>query len=218
MLMKWLTTRPSRLAKKDHSFRPWLESLEERNAPSGPGGPPGPGPNGPPPPPPGPPGPPPPHPAPPHHPPGIPLGVNNSISAAAGNGNHGSFNNSTITGSFNTTVNNTTVSVNLTMGQTAGVGQLLGISNFLSSALSNPQLGSLLNDEIALAVDHYLTSTPAIASVLGTTVVSDLTNDAATLTAAIAANPLEASPIGALIGTVAYDLTSSALMGAQPTI
>src|SRR5215469_6083002 len=38
MLTKWLTDRPTRNAKKDLSFRPWLESLEERNAPSGHGG------------------------------------------------------------------------------------------------------------------------------------------------------------------------------------
>lgn len=214
MLTNWLTDRPSRKAKRDYSFRPWLESLEERNAPSGPGGPPGPGPHGPPPPP-GPHHPPPP----PDHPPGVPLGVNNSISVSAGNGNHGSFNNSTITGSFNTTINNTTtVSVNLTMGQTTGVGGLLGISSFLSSALSNPQLGNLLSDEIALAVDHYLTSTPAIASVLGSTVVSDLNNDAATLTAAIAANPLESNPIGDAVGMLVFDLTSNALTSAQPAI
>jgi hypothetical protein len=190
MLTKWFESRTSR-ALKDRPFRPCLESLEERNAPSG-----GPGPDhdhGPP---------------PPHHPPGVPVGVNNSISVAAGNGNHGSFNNSTITGSFNTTINNTnTVTVNLTMGQTAAVTGLLGISNFLSSALSNPNLGALLSDEIALAVDQYLsTAVPSVASALS----SDIT----TLTSAIASNPLSSTPFGHLIGTIAHDTTVDALTSA----
>jgi hypothetical protein len=210
MLTKWFESRTS-LALKDRSFRPWLESLEERNAPGGMGPDPDHGP-----PPPGPPHPPPP----PHHPPGVPVGVDNSISVAAGNGNHGSFNNSTITGSFNTTVNNTTtISVNLTSGQTMAVAGLLGISNFLSSALSNPNLGTLLSDEIALAVDSYLTS-PAISSALGlsSSVVSSLQSDEATLTAAIAANQLENNPIGAALGNLAFNTTMNALTSAQPTI
>lgn len=204
MLTKWLTARPSRMARKDCSFRPWLESLEERNAPSGHG--PGGGDDkgggddndhghhGPPPPPP---------------PTTVSASQSSSINA------HGSFNNSTFTNSFNNTMN---VVVNLPPAQSGAVGGLLGISGFLSSALSNPQLGTLLNDEIALAVDNYLTGTPAIASVLGSSVVSTLKTDAATLASAIAANPLESSPIGAAVGMFVYNLTSSALTAAQPTI
>jgi hypothetical protein len=203
MLTRWLTNRPSRKAKKAHCFRPWLESLEERNAPGG--GPHGggndqgdndQGHHGPPPP-----------PAPP------PASVNNSISSNINA--HGSFNNSTITDSFNNTIN---VAVNLPAAQSGAVTGLLGISNLLSSALSNPQLATLLHDEIALAVDNYLTGTPAIASVLGSTVVNDLKTDAATLTVAIAANPLESDPIGAAVGTFVYELTASALTSAQPKI
>jgi len=198
---KWLTDRPTRTPMKDRTFRPWLESLEERNAPSGHG--PGGGDDkgggddhdhhGPPPPPPA----------------TVSASQSSSINA------HGSFNNSTFTNSFNNTMN---VVVNLPPAQSGAVGGLLGISGLLSTALSNPQLGTLLNDEIALAVDNYLTGTPAIASVLGSTVVSTLKTDAATLSSAIAANPLESNPIGAAIGMFVYDLTSSALTAAQPKI
>jgi hypothetical protein len=34
MLTKWFGTHAHRSLKKDHSFRPWLERLEDRNAPS----------------------------------------------------------------------------------------------------------------------------------------------------------------------------------------
>ncbi len=204
MFTKWLTTRPTRLTKKDLSFRPLLESLEERNAPSGwgwgggeGGGDDGGGGGG--------------HHH--HHTPQPTPVPNNSINSTINA--HGSFNNSTFTNSFNNTMN---VVVNLPPAQSGAVGGLLGISGFLSSVLSNPQLGTLLNDEIALAVDNYLTSTPAIASVLGSSVVSTLKTDAATLSAAIASNPLESNPIGAAVGMFVYDLTTSALTAAQPKI
>jgi hypothetical protein len=48
---------------------------------------------------------------------------------------HGSFNNSTITDSFNNTMN---VTVNLPPAQSGAVGGPLGISNLLPSALGNP--------------------------------------------------------------------------------
>jgi hypothetical protein len=102
-------------------------------------------------------------------------------------------------------------------GQQAALQGLLGLSGLLSSVLSSPQLGSLLSDEIALAVDTYLTS-PAISAMLPSSVVSSLTSDQATLSAAIAANPLESSPIGAALGMVAFDVTLGALTSAQPTI
>ncbi len=122
---------------------------------------------------------------------------------------------STITNSFNNTTN---VTVNPPPAQSGAAGGLLGSSNVLSSVLGNSQLGTLLNDEIALAVDNYLTSTPAIASVLGSTVVSDLKADAATLSSAISANSLESSSIGAAVGMFVYTLTSDALTAAQPKI
>lgn len=216
MLTKWFGNRSPRSLEKERSFRPWLEYLEERNAPGG-----GPGHGGddhgggdddhhhPPPP-------------PPHQPAPVNNGVNNSINASAGNGNHGSFNNSTITGSFNNTVNNTinntvNVMINMAPGQAFAVEGLFGISGFLSTALSNPNLGALLNDEIALAVDNFLT-TPAVATSLGlsASTVSTLSSDAATLSAAIAANPLESNPIGALFGTITYDVTLHALTSVGP--
>jgi hypothetical protein len=198
MLTKWLTDRPSRKGKKDHSCRPWLELLEERNAPSGHGGQndqgnQGDNDHG-------------------HHGPPPPAPPSNSISSSINA--HGSFNNSTITDSFNNTMN---VTVNLPPAQSAAVGGLLGISNLLSSALSNPQLGTLLNDEIALAVDTYLTSS-AISSSLPASVVSSLKSDEATLSAAISANSQNGSPIGHAIGTLVYDTTLDALMAAQATI
>lgn len=206
MLTKWFGTRALRSAKKDLSFRPWLESLEDRNAPSGLG----PmddhghghgngngddhGPHGPPPPPP------------------PPAGVSNGISSNVNA--HGSFNGSTITDSFNNTINNTVV---LMPSQQTAVQGLLGLSGLLASTLNSAQLGSLLNDEIALAVDTYLTSS-AIASSLPASLVSSLKADQATLSAAISANPLDASPIGQALGTLAYDTTLDALMAAQATI
>lgn len=215
MFTKWFTDRPTRTPMKDRTFRPWLESLEERNAPSGHGpggdhdhdhGPPD-------------------HHQPPPPPPGpTNNGVVNNVNASAGNGNHGSFNHSTITGSFNNTVNNTitntvNVMVNMAPGQAFAVEGLFGFSGFLSTALSNPNLGALLNDEIAMAVDNYLT-TPSIAMSLGlsSNTVNTLKSDASTLSAAIGANPLENSPIGAAVGMLVYDFTASALTSGQPTI
>jgi hypothetical protein len=196
MLTKWFGTSSSRPPKKDRSFRPQLESLEERNAPGGFG----PGDDH------GPPGPP--------HPPFSPVSTNVGTNVNA----HGSFNGSTITDSFNTTVTNN-ITVNLLPTQSAAVQGLMGISNVLSATLKNPQLGALLNDEIVLAVDTYLT-TPAISTALGLSpsVVNTLKADEATLSAAIAANPLENTPVGALVGTLAFDITMDALTSLQAKI
>lgn len=193
MLTKWLTDRSSCAAKDDSSFRPWLESLEERNAPSsfGPGddqGDEGHGHHGPP------------------SAPGNNAGINSNINA------HGSFNGSTITDSFNNTINYT---INLMPSQQASLAGLFSAGFALSGM--NPQLGTLVNDEIALAVDTYLTS-PAISSVLPASVVNSLNSDKATLSAAIAANPLEGTVFGQVVGTVAYDVTLHALTSAQATI
>lgn len=202
MLTKWLRTGAPRALKKDLSFRPWLESLEDRNAPSAmAGAPPGPPP----------PGPHPPPPPPPHGPPPPPPGSNNITSGVNANG---SFNGSTITDSFNSTINSSTVV--LMPGQQLAVQGLLGFSGLLSGVLSSPQLGSLLDDEIALAVDTYLTS-PSISALLPSNVVSSLTLDKGNLSAAISANPLESNPIGAILGTLAFEVTLGALTSAQAT-
>jgi hypothetical protein len=122
---------------------------------------------------------------------------------------HGSFNNSTFTNSFNSTINNTII---LMPSQQAAVGGMQSLASLLAGALNSPQLGSLLNDEIALGVDMYL-NTLGLSSVIPT-----LSGDITTLKAAIAANPLESSPIGQALGMVALDVTMNALTAAQPTI
>lgn len=193
-------TRSLRTPERECSFRPSLEYLEGRLAPSGLGPMDDHGPHGPPGPPHGPPGPPPPA--------GVSNGNSSNVNA------HGSFNNSTITDSFNNTINNTII---LMPTQQSSVQGLLGISSFLSGALNNPQLGSLLNDEIALAVDTYLTSAP-ISSILPASVETSLKADITTLNTAISANPLESSLIGQAIGTLAFDATLNALTSAQATI
>lgn len=202
MLTKWFASSTSRSLEKDRSFRPRLEYLEQRNAPSafGPGDDHGHGhghdhgpPHGPPPPP-------------------VNNGVVSSTGISSGVNAHGSFNGSTITDSFNNTINYT---VNLMPAQKAAVAGLF--STGFSLGAMNPQLGSLVNDEIALAVDTYLTS-PAISAVLPASVVSSLDADKATLSAAIAANPLDSTLFGQVIGSVAYGVTLHALTSAQATI
>lgn len=196
MLRKWLCSRSTRSPRKDRRLRPWLESLEERNAPSGfgPGDDHGGGGGGP------------------HHaPPPTPVAVNTSVST--GSNAHGSFNNSTFTNSFNTTITNN-VTVNLSPTQSAAVQGLTGATNLLSALLNNPQLGTLLDNEIAAAVDTYLTS-PAISALLPPSVVSSLTTDLSTLNTAIAGQAT--SPILDALGTAVFTLTLDALTTAQPT-
>jgi hypothetical protein len=194
MLRKWLCSRSTRSPRKDRRLRPWLESLEERNAPSGVG----PGDNG---------GGGSPH----HAPPPTPTSVNTSVST--GSNAHGSFNNSTFTNSFNTTITNN-ITVNLTPTQSAAVQGLTGATNLLSALLNNPQLGTLLDDEIAAAVDTYLTSA-AISALLPSSVVSSLTTDLSNLNTAIASQAT--SPILDALGTAVFTLTLDALTTAQPT-
>ena len=131
------------------------------------------------------------------------------MSTISQNSNH-SFNGSTITNSFNNTINNTII---LMPSQQSAVGGLFALSGLLASTLNNPQLGSLINDEIALAVDMYLDSFPMIASA-----IPSLSGDISTLQAAISANPLESSLVGQAIGMLAFNVTASALTSAQPTI
>jgi len=200
MFEKWFGTRTRRASERSNSFRPELEYLEGRLAPSsfmpmddkgkgddkGPdddrGGPPG------------------------HFGPG--PGPVSTISTDA---NH-SFNGSTITDSFNNTINNTII---LMPAQQSAVGNLFALSGLLAGALNNPQLGSLINDEIALAVDKYLDALPGIAN---TSLGTSLTNDISTLQSAINANPLENTPVGSAIGMLAFNVTTAALTAAQPTI
>ena len=199
MLTKWFARR-ALLAPKGAFFSPvagnaggsqcalghgWWSSWP---ATSGPPGPPPPPPHGPPPP-------------PPHAPPG--NGISSGVNAS------GSFNGSTITDSFNNTITNTVI---LMPTQQAALAGLFSASLGLANALSNPQLGTLLNDEIALGVDTYL-NTLGLSSV-----IPSLPGDIATLNAAISASPLESTLIGQTLGNLAFDVTVDALMAAQPKI
>ncbi|MHB1422268.1 MAG: hypothetical protein ACYC3I_03535 [Gemmataceae bacterium] len=194
MLTKWFGTQTTRSSKQTLVTRPWLEFLEERNAPSG-FKPMGDGhPKQPDRPDHGPPGPP---------PPAMSSGISSNVNA------HGSFNNSTITGSFNNTINNTYI---LMPTQQASVAGLFSVSLGLASALNSPQLGSLLSDEVALGVDTYLSS-------LGLAkLIPSLPSDIANLNAAIHANTLGSTALGAAIGSLAFNATLDALTTAQPTI
>ncbi len=97
--------------------------------------------------------------------------------------------------------------------QQNAVSGLFSLSSSLAGALSSPQLGGLLNDEIALAVDTYLDSFPMVASAL-----PSLSGDIANLHAAISANALAGTAVGQAIGTLAFNVTMNALTTAQPTI
>jgi hypothetical protein len=189
-------SRSSRRAAPDRFFRPELEFLERRLTPSGgPGGhghdgtPPGHQDNGPPPP-----------------TANAPANVHNNVHITA-------------TNSFNTTINNTVTITNSFNGssflappQQASVQALNSLSSLLAMQMGNSQLGALLSDEIALAVDNYLLP---FASTLG---ITSLKGDISTLQSAINANPLEITPMGHLIGTLAFDVTTAALTSAQPTV
>jgi hypothetical protein len=48
--------------------------------------------------------------------------------------------------------------------------------------------------------------------------ITTLKSDITTLQNAINANPLESTPVGQLIGTLAFDVTTAALTSAQPTL
>jgi hypothetical protein len=200
MLTKWFATRSTRSLKNDRPFRPCLESLEERNAPSGfgPGEDHGGG-HG-------------------HHhgpPPPPSPSVNTSVSTASNA--HGSFNNSTFTNSFNTTITNT-ITVNLMPGQTAAVQGLMGFTNLLATLANSPQLGTLFTDEIIAAVDTYLT-TPAISTALGlsSTEVDTLTTDLNDLKTAIA-GITNTDPILSAFGTEVFLMTLNALTSPQNVI
>ncbi|HEY7311391.1 MAG TPA: hypothetical protein VH643_18665 [Gemmataceae bacterium] len=137
-----------------------------------------------------------------------------------GNGNGGGHvnihENIHITNSFNNATNSFNGSTFLAPPQQAAVGGLSLLSSLLAAELGNSNLNTLLNDEIALAVDSFLVMQPGIMAV--PSLVSSLKTDIGTLTNAIGMNPLENSPIGHALGMVAFDVTMDALAAAQPTI
>lgn len=201
VLTKWFGKRSHRSPQRDGFFRPSLECLEGRLAPSSmvpmdpghghghghdDGGDHGPAP--------------------------IVGPVNGPVVQQSGNVH----NNIHITDSFN----NATNAFNSSMGlgatslsptQSASVGALIGLSALIAAETGSSDLSMLIDDEIALAVDTYLSNQSGVT-------ISSLSTDISTLKAAIAANPLESTLIGSVVGTLAYDVTLSALDTAQATI
>lgn len=199
MRTNWFRTRTPSSPERDRFFRPELEALEGRLAPSN----------------------------------VVPFGHGN------GNGNghgHGNDNGGdppapvaapiNQTGGINVVGDHNNIHINnsfngvplpgfsmLSAGQSVVLGKLFLLSDLLATELSSSNLGSLINDEIALAVDKYLASFPAVASAIPT-----LSTDISTLQSDTAANPLESTPLGSIVGMLAFDVASTALTTAQPTI
>ena len=197
MLTKWFGTSASGSSKSDRFFRPQLEYLEGRLAPSS----------------------------------VVPMDSHgNGNGNGHGNGNGGgppghsnvhNMNNTHynihITGSFNGNVDsfNNVVAVAGTgavgPGQVGAIGALFNLSGLVAAETSSSQLGMLIDDEIALAVDTYLSST------LGLN-ITGLDNAMTILNTDIHNNPLESTLVGQVVGSLAFDVTMDALTMAQPTI
>jgi hypothetical protein len=197
MFTGFFRSRTPRPNQPESGFRPLLENLEDRMALSammGPGDDHGP-PHGPP---------------PGHQPPPPPAHT-----SASGDNNgslNGSLNHSTITGSFNGSFNTTVTNNYVLMPMQQAATQTLSMyGSLLGMGLNMPQLGSLVNEEIGLAVDKYL-----LQANIGNS--SSLQADINNLTAAISSNPAEHNPFGSLIGSVTYDLTYNALVTTQAGI
>jgi hypothetical protein len=147
-----------------------------------------------------------------------------SVHGAGDNGNVSTQDNVHLNIHINNSFNNASNAFNgmfpgvlfLAQGQQAAVGQLLALSSLLATELSNSNLGSLIDEEIALAVDKFLLTQPGINSV--PSLVTTLNGDISALNTAIAANPLEGTALGQAIGMLAFNVTKDALMTAQPPI
>lgn len=174
----------------EHFFRPSLEYLEGRLAPSGVGPMDDRGPHGPPGPPSGPPGPPPP--------------ANVHINA------HDSYN-TTITDSFNTSINNVVVNqyLNVAAAPSAQVQQTFSTGVGMAAQINFPALLSLATDEFQLAADTCLSLTA------GGQNNATLTQNMHNLQLDIQSNPLEATPLGQLVGNLAFDVALSAMVSAN---
>lgn len=209
MLTKWFRTRSPRSPELSRFFRPELEALENRLVPSnvlpmhgpgdgngngnghghGHGG--GGGGDGPP------------------APPPIAGPVVNQGGAVNVAGNH---NNIHITNSFNG-------SSFLPPLQAGEVGLMFALSSLIAAETGSSQLGGLLNDEVALAVDKYLVGQLANFSGTGiTSLLNSVNSDIGTLTSAIHTNPLGSTLLGQVIGTMVQDFTLDALTSAQPKL
>ena len=209
MLTNWFGTRSSRSVKVDRSFRPWLESLEERNAPSA-GGP-GPDDHGH--------GPPPghgPHVPPPPHP-GSVVNQSGAVNVAGDHNNihiTNSFNNNT--GSFNNMASVAGTGL-LSPGQVGSIGVLFALSSLLAAETGNSNVGTLMDDEVALAVDKYVLL-PANAGALSASGVASLNADVTSLNSAIGTLEAGLPFIVPAIGDLTYDFTFNSLVAAQPHI
>lgn len=188
LLRNWFRTSAQRPSAFVRSVRPWLEKLEDRLAPAAggiPGPPPGHGPGGPPGPPPGPPGP--------------PAHINA----------HDSFN-TTITDSFNTSINNVTVNQYTTVAAApAQAQQALSSGVGLAAQMSPQALFGLITDEVHLAVDTYLSLA------VYKTNNPDLTQDMHNLQLSIQSNPLETTAIGEAVGFLTFDVVLDAVVTAN---
>lgn len=161
--------------KKDRYFRPWLESLEERNAPGG-FGPPGL-----------------PHPPP---PPGSVVNQTVAINAA-GDGNSVPINNS-----FNNWASVAGAGL-LSPAQGGNIGVFFAFNSLLAAETGNTNVGTSMDDEIALAVDKYLLL-PANSGALSSNGMTGLE----------ARLPF----IGSAIGDLTYDFTFNSLATGQAHI
>lgn len=200
MLTKWFGTRLSRSSEQCRSFRPALEALEDRLPPSSLQGS--------------------------DHGHGNGNGNDNgngggppAQSSPPGHNNVHDQNNVHYNIHINNSFNGDVDAFN-NLSATAGsgalspfqIGALIGLLNLTGSiSASSSQLGMLINDEIALAVDTYLSNT------LGSS-ITGLDTAISTLKTDISNNPLDSTLIGQVIGTVAYDITYDALTAVQPTL
>ncbi len=202
MRINWFRTRTPSSPERDRFFRPELESLEGRLAPSnvmpfghGNGNGNGHGDGG---------GP--------HHGPPAAGPIVNQAGAVNVAGDHnnihitGSFNNNT--GSFNNVAGVAGAGL-LGPGQLGAVGALFAFSYLLAAETSNPSVATLIDDEIALAVDNYING------LLPGTISS---TDIGKLTTAISGLESSLPFIGPVLGNLAYTVTYDALTMAQPTI
>jgi hypothetical protein len=206
MLTKWLKSRSPRSPQSNRFFRPELEALEGRLAPSN---------------------------IVPFVGPGHGNGHGNGNGNGNGKGNGGGdpspapiagpvvnqsgnvHNNIHISGSFN----NNTGSFNNVVGvagagllgpsQVGAIGALFALSSLLAAETSNTSVGTLVDDEIALAVDNYINGL-----LPGTISSTDISN----LTTAISGLESGLPFIGPVLGSLAYNVTFDALKMAQPTI
>lgn len=181
--------------KKDRYFRPWLESLEERNAPGG-FAPPGPA-----------------------HPPPSPGSVVHQTSAirVAGDGNsvhiNNSFNNDT--GSFNNRASVAGAGL-FSPAQVGNIGALFALNSLLAAETGNTNVGTSMDDEVALAVDNYLLL-PASSGAF-TNGMTGLGTDVTNLTRTIGTLEARLPFIGSAIGDLTYDFTFNSLVAGHAHI